>query len=84
MRSGRAGNVAQRHTESAPPGLRLLVNQDTILRQYESDHNRHRPRRSLHGGAPLKSLPKAVNLDHYRIRRRAHVGDLINEYRLVA
>jgi putative transposase len=55
-----------------------------ILRQYETHHNQHRPHRSLHGAAPLKPLPKPVNLDQYRIRRRAHVGGLINEYRLVA
>ena len=55
-----------------------------ILRQYEAHHNQHRPHRSLHGAAPLKPLPKPVNLDQYRIRRRAHVGGLINEYRLVA
>ena len=55
-----------------------------ILRQYETHHNQHRPHRSLHGAAPLKPLPEPVNLDQYRIRRQAHVGGLINEYRLVA
>ena len=55
-----------------------------ILRQYETHHNQHRPHRSLHGAAPLKPLPKPVSLDQYRIRRRAHAGGLINEYRLVA
>ena len=34
--------------------------------------------------APLKPLPKPVNLDQYRIRRRARIGGLINEYHLVA
>jgi putative transposase len=55
-----------------------------ILRQYETHHNQHRPHRSLDGAAPLKPLPKPVNLDQYRIRRRAYAGGLINEYRLVA
>jgi putative transposase len=55
-----------------------------ILRQYEAHHNQRRPHRSLHGAAPLKSLPKTVNLDHYRVRRQAQVGGMINEYRLVA
>jgi transposase len=55
-----------------------------ILRRYETHHNQHRPHRSLHGAAPLKPLPEPVNLDHYRIRRQARVGGLINEYRLVA
>ena len=55
-----------------------------ILRQYETHHNQHRPHRSLHGAAPLKPLPETVNLDHYRVRRHARVGGMINEYRLVA
>jgi transposase InsO family protein len=55
-----------------------------ILRDYETDHNQHRPHRSLSGAAPLKPLPEPVDLDLYRIRRQAQVGGLINEYRLVA
>ena len=54
-----------------------------ILRQYETHHNQHRPHRFLHGAAPLKPLPEPVNLDQYRVRKHAHVGGLINEYRLV-
>ena len=55
-----------------------------ILRQYQTHHNQHRPHRSLHGAAPLKPLPEPVNLDLHRVRKHAHVGGLINEYRLVA
>jgi putative transposase len=55
-----------------------------VLRQYETHHNQHRPHRFLHGAAPLKPLPAPVDLDLYRIRKQAHVGGLINEYRLVA
>jgi putative transposase len=55
-----------------------------ILRQYEAHHNQHRPHRSLHGAAPLKPLPEPVDLDLYRVRKQAHVGGMINEYRLVA
>jgi putative transposase len=55
-----------------------------ILRQYETHHNQHRPHRSLYGAAPLKPLPEPVDLDQYRVRKQAHVGGLINEYRLVA
>jgi putative transposase len=55
-----------------------------ILREYETHHNQHRPHRSLHGAAPLKPLPEPADLEQYRIRRRARVGGLINEYRLVA
>jgi hypothetical protein len=39
---------------------------------------------SAHGAAPLKPLPEPVDLDQYRVRKQAHVGGLINEYRLVA
>jgi putative transposase len=55
-----------------------------ILRQYETQHNQHRPHRALHGAAPLKPLPEPVNLDHYHARRQTRAGGLINEYRLVA
>jgi putative transposase len=55
-----------------------------ILRQYETHFNQHRPHRSLHGAAPLKPLPEPVDLYQYRVRKQAHVGGLINEYRLVA
>jgi transposase InsO family protein len=65
----------------------LVWNRDhlrRILRQYETHHNLHRPHRSLHAAAPLKPLPQPVDLDQHRIRKRACVGGLINEYRLVA
>jgi putative transposase len=55
-----------------------------ILREYETHHNQHRHHRSLHAAAPLKPLPEPVDLDQYRVRRQARVGDLIGEYRLVA
>src|SRR5258708_5507165 len=55
-----------------------------ILRQYETHHNQRRPHRSLHGAAPLKPVPEPVDLEQYRIRRRACVAGLINEYHLVA
>jgi putative transposase len=55
-----------------------------ILRDYETHHNQHRPHRSLHGAAPLKPLPKPVDLEQYRIRRQTRAGGIINEYRLVA
>jgi transposase InsO family protein len=55
-----------------------------ILHDYETHHNQHRPHRSLYGAAPLKPLPEPVHLDLYRVRRRAHVAGMINEYRLVA
>ena len=55
-----------------------------ILRAYEIHHNQHRPHRSLNSAAPLKPLPEPVDLGRYHVRRQAHTGCLINEYRLVA
>jgi putative transposase len=55
-----------------------------ILRLYETHHNQHRPHRSLDGAAPLKPLPEPVDLEQYRVRKHAHVGGTINEYRLIA
>jgi putative transposase len=54
-----------------------------ILRQYETHHNQHRPHRSLDSAALLKPLPGPVDLEHYRVRKQAHAGGTINEYRLV-
>ena len=55
-----------------------------ILREYDTHHNQHRPHRSLNAAAPLKPLPEPIALDHYRVRRQARIGGLINEYRLAA
>jgi putative transposase len=65
----------------------LIWNQNhrrRILREHETHHNQHRPHRSLHGAAPLKPLPEPVDLDQHRVRKQAHIGGLINEYRLIA
>jgi hypothetical protein len=48
-----------------------------VLREYEAQHNQHRPHRSLHAAAPLKPLPEPVDLDYYRVRRHTRVGGLI-------
>jgi putative transposase len=55
-----------------------------ILRQYETNHNQHRPHRSLRAAAPLKPLPEPVDLEQYRVRRQARAHDPTGEYRLVA
>ncbi len=55
-----------------------------ILREYETHHNHHRPHRSLNAAAPLKPLPKPVDLEQYRVRRHTRAGGAINEYHLVA
>ena len=55
-----------------------------ILREYETHHNQHPPHRALDATAPLKPLPKPVDLEQYRVRRQARVGGPISQYRLVA
>jgi hypothetical protein len=56
-----------------------------MLREYEDFYNSHRPHRALNQAAPLRPLPDGVTgLDHFRVRRRDHAGDVIHEYRLVA
>ena len=65
----------------------LIWNQNhlrRILRQYETHYNQHRPHRSLYSAAPLKPLPRPVDLERYHIRRHARISGMINEYRLVA
>jgi putative transposase len=57
----------------------------TVLREYESFYNTHRPHRTLNQAAPLRPLPDGVtDLDHFRVRRRDRAGGVIHEYRLVA
>ena len=57
----------------------------TVLREYETFYNMHRPHRTLNQAAPLRPLPDAVtDLDHFRVRRHDRIGGVIHEYRLVA
>jgi putative transposase len=90
VRTPRMSAIAERWTGGCRRELldrTLIWNQNhlrRILHQYETHHNQHRPHRFLHGAAPLKPLTEPVDLDQYRVRKHAHVGGLINEYRLVA
>jgi hypothetical protein len=91
VRTPRMNAIAERWTGECRrelPDRTLIWNQShlrQILRDDENHHNnQHRPHRFLHGAAPLKPLPEPVDLEHYRVRRQARVGGLINEYRLVA
>jgi hypothetical protein len=80
--SGGGSLGAELVVELSTLALLLQLNQDPD--RLPAHHNQHRPHRTLSGAAPLKPLPEPVDLDLYRIRRRAQVGGLINEYRLVA
>jgi putative transposase len=90
VRTPRMNAIAERWTGGCQrelPDRGLIWNQAhlrRILREYETHHNQHRPHRSLDAAAPLKPLPEPVDLGQYRVRKRARVCGLINEYRLVA
>jgi putative transposase len=90
VRTPRMNGIAERWIRGCRRELldrTLIWNQHhlrRILRDYEINHNQHRPHRSLHGAAPLQPLPEPVDLGQYRVRRQTRVGGLISEYRLVA
>jgi putative transposase len=53
-----------------------------ILRDYQAQHNTHRPHMGLTSAAPLKPLPPDItNLTDFRVRRTRRGGGIINEYR---
>ena len=70
MRSSNAGSGDAGASSWTAPLVWNQTHLRQVLRQYETHHNQHRPHRSLHGAAPLKPLPKPVNLDLYRVRNR--------------
>ena len=90
VRTPRMNAIAERWIGGCRRGLldRALVWSQAhlrrILREYEIHHNQHRPHRSLSGAAPLKPLPKPVDLGQYRVRRQTRISGLINEYHLAA
>src|ERR1017187_5937987 len=69
VRTPRMNGIAERWIGGCRrelPDRALIWNQHhlrRILRDYETHHNQHRPRRSLHGAAPLKPLPEPVDLE---------------------
>jgi putative transposase len=69
----------------------LILNQAHLLhalREYESFYNEHRPHRTLHAAAPLRSLPEPITepdqLDHLDIRRQDRLGGIPHEYQHAA
>jgi putative transposase len=56
-----------------------------VLAEHEFFYNKHRPHRTLGQAAPLKPLPdNVVDLDHFRVIRRARIGGILHEYHLVS
>ncbi|GAA1931363.1 hypothetical protein GCM10009753_76470 [Streptantibioticus ferralitis] len=69
----------------------LIWNQSHLLyalREFESFYNEHRPHRTLTQAAPLRPLPKPINVPahirHLDVRRRDQLGGTLHEYRHAA
>ena len=84
-RSPRANAYAERFVLTARTEItdRMLIfgqrHLRTILAQYEAHYNGRRPHRSRQLRPPRPGHPVA-NLSQKRIRRRAVLGGLLNEY----
>jgi putative transposase len=62
-----------------------LAHLRTVLAEYESFYNEHRPHRALDQAAPLRPLPdNVIDLDQCRVARRSRVGGVLHEYHLIA
>jgi putative transposase len=58
---------------------------ETVLREYVSHYNSHRPHRSLEQQPPLaKTAPLPAAEHEWRVRRRDRLGGLLHEYELAA
>ena len=58
---------------------------ETVLREYVTYYNTHRPHRSLEQQPPLpKSTPIPAQDGELRVRRRDRLGGLLHEYELAA
>jgi putative transposase len=55
----------------------------TVLAQYETYFNEHRPHRALNQASPLRTLPDPVDVD-IKVTRRDRLGGLFHEYAQVA
>jgi hypothetical protein len=54
------------------------------LDEFEAFYNGHRPHRTVHSAAPLRSAPEPITdpnrLDHLDVRRRDRLGGILHEY----
>jgi transposase InsO family protein len=58
---------------------------ETVLREYVSYYNTHRPHRSLDQQPPLLKMKPGPPPDHeWRVRRHDRLGGLLHEYELAA
>ena len=55
----------------------------TVLTEYETYFNEHRPHRALNQASPLRALPDPVDAD-IKVTRRDRLGGLLHKYAQVA
>jgi putative transposase len=65
----------------------LIWNQQHLLhtlRQYEQFYNNHRPHQGIANARPLRPLPSPITsqrqITRINVRRRPHLGGILNEY----
>jgi integrase-like protein len=90
VRPPRANAIAERWIGTVRrelPDQMLIVNRrhlETVLAQYVTHFNDHRPHRTLNQAAPLHPLPPPTSPSQRRVQRRDRLGGLIHEYTQVA
>jgi hypothetical protein len=94
VRMPRMNSIMERWIRSCRAELldrTLIWNQTHLLhalREYEQLFNNHRPHRTLHSAAPLRTLPQPitepVQLDQLAVRRRDRLGGTLHEYQHAA
>lgn len=86
MRAPRANAIAERWIGTVRRELldrMLILNRrqlGTVLAEYVTHFNTHRPHRTLNQAAPLQPLPPPASPSQLRVRRRDRLGGLIHEY----
>jgi transposase InsO family protein len=90
VRAPRANAIAERWIGTVRREVldRMLIvtrrHLETVLAEYVTHFNDHRPHRALHQAAPLRPLPQVASPPGLRLRRRDRLGGLIHEYAQVA
>ncbi|MDT7614326.1 MAG: putative transposase [Pseudonocardiales bacterium] len=90
VQAPRANAIAERFVGSIRRELLdriLIVNQRhavSVMAEYESYFNHHRPHRALAQAAPLRALPEHRQTDLTRVRRHDRLGGLLHEYQQAA
>jgi hypothetical protein len=90
VRAPRANAIAERFVGTIRRELLdrlLIINQRhaaSVLREFQSHYNDHRPHRALGQAAPARPLSQRAPTDIRKIQRHDRVGGLLHEYQHVA